>query len=86
MNSFKTVYRTIIENIHLFATLDEVRAFALQQLIKRNILGVSDMDNSWDTDDWVNSKEFILWLLIDKENIPDWFHKQCVFELLKYKI
>lgn len=86
LNPFKTIRSQVLETIHLFKTLEEVRAFALTSLQQNNIKGIVSVedDNSYDSEDWVKSKDFLLWLMADHENVPEWFHKMCVFELLKY--
>lgn len=88
MNPIQSIRETIIGNLHLLKDFKEVKEFALAEFDRRNIhciVSIND-DDGYDIDEWVETKDFILWLIkTPHEDIPAWFHKCCVFELLKYK-
>lgn len=89
MNPIKSIRETILENLYLFNNLTEVKEFALNEFDKRNInaiISIDDDDDGYDICDYVNTKEFLLWLLKPgNECHPSWFLKACTFELLRLK-
>ena len=52
---------------------------------KYTIDGFADIDKDeyWEIDEWINSYEFILWIIKDS-TINNQLHKDCVWELLKH--
>lgn len=85
MNPFHKARELIMEHADLFSNLNELKQYA-RELIKRwEVDGIVDANEEdyMEVDDWVESKDFLLWLAQDHESMPEWLNKACVFELLR---
>ena len=85
----------ISEHFHLFQTLQEVQDYTVFSLDRAYINGIwaegsgqpnrsmteAEWDHYYELKDWVQTQEFILWLL-EEPAVPKWLHQACVWALL----
>jgi hypothetical protein len=43
----------------------------------------TEMDEYWEIDEWINSLQFVQWLVKENKELGEKLHKDCVWELLE---